>query len=190
MSLEHILLGLLREPASGYDLKTALDHGIGHFWAAELSQIYPALRKLEREGLLRSRQAAAKRGPGRVVYAITGAGRKKLAGWLRSAPQFGDARHTFLAQIYMMDEMKSLPHTLQFLEQLRARWEPRLETLRNKEREWARRDPGFPDGLSAAAFHHYLTLRMGVHSHEGWLKWCEEAIRRVRARMRKEKRHG
>jgi hypothetical protein len=26
------------EPASGYDLKAVLDHRIGHFWAAELSQ--------------------------------------------------------------------------------------------------------------------------------------------------------
>ena len=37
MSLEHILLGLLREPASGYDLKAIFDERIQHFWAAELS---------------------------------------------------------------------------------------------------------------------------------------------------------
>src|ERR1700740_1459020 len=52
VSLEHILLGLLRQPASGYDLKAVLDHGIGHFWGAELSQIYPSLRRLEKRGLL------------------------------------------------------------------------------------------------------------------------------------------
>ena len=67
MSLEHILLGLLREPASGYDLKVVLDHGIGHFWAAELSQIYPSLKRLEKQGLLRSRRTASQRGPGRIV---------------------------------------------------------------------------------------------------------------------------
>jgi len=190
VSLEHILLGLLREPASGYDLKAVLDHGIGHFWAAELSQIYPSLKRLEKRKLLRSRRAASKRGPGRIVYEITATGRKELAAWLRNEPQFGDMRHTFLAQIYLMDELSDLPHTLRFLEQLHTRWAARLEALKNKEKEWSQRDPGFPDDLSLAAFHRHLTLRMGEHAHLGWVTWCEESMRRVRARMRKENRNG
>jgi PadR family transcriptional regulator, regulatory protein AphA len=97
MSLEHILLGLLREPASGYDLKAIIDRGIGHFWAAELSQIYPALKHMENAGWLRSRRARSKRGPGRLVYEVTPKGRRQLADWLRSGPQFGDMRHIFLS---------------------------------------------------------------------------------------------
>ena len=190
MSLENILLGLLREPASGYDLKAILDHGIGHFWAAELSQIYPTLKQLEKQGLVRSRRAASKRGPRRVVYEITAAGHKELSAWLRNGPQFGDMRHTFLAQIYVMDELYDLGHTLQFLEQLRMRWVTRLEALKNGEKEWLRRDCLFPEHLSSAAFHRHLTLRMGLHSYKGWLTWCEESICRIRARMRKETRNG
>lgn len=186
MSLEYILLGLLREPASGYDLKDILDNGIGHFWVAELSQVYPTLKRLEKQKLLRSRRAASKRGPRRIVYEITENGRKELAAWLRSEPQCGDMRHTFLAQIYLMDELSDLPQTLKFLEKLHTRWAARLEALRNKEKEWSQRDPGFPDDLPLAAFHHHITLRMGVHAHQGWVTWCEESMRRVRARMRKE----
>jgi PadR family transcriptional regulator AphA len=190
VSLVHILLGLLREPASGYDLKAILDHGIGHFWAAELSQVYPSLKRLEKQGLLRSRRADSKRGPGRIVYELTATGRKKLATWLRGEPEFGDMRHTFLAQIYLMDELSDLPQTLKFLEQLHTRWAARLEALKNNETEWSQRSPGFPDGLSLAAFHQHLTLRMGEYAHQGWLTWCEESMRRVRARMRKENRNG
>ena len=40
MSLDHILLGLLREPATGYDLGNAFSENVRHFWSAELSQIY------------------------------------------------------------------------------------------------------------------------------------------------------
>src|SRR5260370_42701066 len=76
-------------------------------------------------------------------------------------------RHTFLARIYLMDELSDLPHTLKFLEQLRTRWAPRLEALKNAEKEWSRRDPGFLDRLSLAAFHQHLTLRMGQHSYQG-----------------------
>lgn len=190
MSLDRILLGLLREPASGYDLKAILDHGIRHFWAAELSQIYPTLKRLEKQGLLRSRRASSKRGPGRVVYEVTAAGRSQLASWLQSEPQFEDMRHTFLAQIYMMDELSDLTQTLQFLEQVRMRWVLRLEGLQNIEKQWAQRDPGFPDHLSSAAFHRHLTLRMGLHSYTSWIAWCDECIRRVRTRMRKENHNG
>ena len=50
MSVEMILLGLLREPASGYELKRFFDLGIRHFWAAEISQIYSALKRQARAG--------------------------------------------------------------------------------------------------------------------------------------------
>ena len=50
MSLDHILLGLLREPATGYDLGNAFSENVRHFWSAELSQIYPALKRLEQRG--------------------------------------------------------------------------------------------------------------------------------------------
>ena len=93
MSLEHILLGLLREPASGYDLKAVLDNGIGHFWAAELSQVYPTLKRMEKQGHLRSRRAASKRGPGRIVYELTTSGRKELAAWLRVGDSQGKQDH-------------------------------------------------------------------------------------------------
>jgi PadR family transcriptional regulator AphA len=190
VSLEHILLGLLRTPASGYDLKNVLDNGIGHFWAAELSQVYPTLKRMEKQKLLRSRRAASKRGPGRIVYEITPTGRKKLAAWLRNGPQFEDMRHTFLAQLYLMDELSDLAQTLKFLEQLHTRWAARLAAMKHKEAEWSQRDPGFPDALPPAAFYHHLTLRMGKHAHQGWLTWCEESMRRVRARMRKENHNG
>jgi hypothetical protein len=97
-------------------------------------------------------------------------------------------RHTFLAQIYLMDELSDLPHTLRFLEQLHTRWATHLEAMKNKEKEWSQRDAEFPDDLSLAAFHHHMTLRMGEHAHVGWLKWCEESMRRVRARMRSRSR--
>jgi len=78
MSLDHILLGLLREPASGYDLKDAFNETVAHFWSAELSQIYPTLKRLEERGLLRSRREPSPKGPDRRVYRLTGEGREEL----------------------------------------------------------------------------------------------------------------
>ena len=37
MSLKHIMLGMLREPHSGYDIKKQFEKSLKNFWRAELS---------------------------------------------------------------------------------------------------------------------------------------------------------
>src|SRR5580700_6718161 len=158
MSLEHILLGLLREPASGYDLKAIFDERIHYFWAAELSQIYPALQGLERKGLLRSRHATSKRGPGRRMYQITPAGHRVLREWLEKGPEISDERMAYLAKIYLMDELGDLQKTLQYILELRDAFSSRLGELQAIERYWSERDPLYPNSLSSQMFHVLLTL--------------------------------
>lgn len=190
MSLEHILLGLLREPASGYDLKAIFDERLHYFWAAELSQIYPALQGLERDGLLRSRQAPSKRGPGRRVYQITPAGHRVLRVWLEKGPEMHDERMDYLAKIYLMDELGSLQKTLQFIQELRDVFAGRLAELQTIERYWSERDPHYPDALSPQMFHVLLALRKGIYSLSAHVKWCDECVSRLEARMKKENHHG
>lgn len=183
MSLDHILLGLLRQPASGYDLKRIFDESIGHLWAAELSQIYPTLKRLEQRGWLRAHRADSQRGPGKLLYHTTPPGRAALRQWLESGPQVGDERFAYLAQVYFMDELGDPKQTLQFLLRLRESVAHKLEALRMVDRRWARQDARYPDQLPAFDFHVHLTLRMGLLTLEAKLKWCDESIRRVRARV-------
>jgi DNA-binding PadR family transcriptional regulator len=190
VSLDHVLLGLLREPASGFDLKGMFDQGIGHFWAAELSQIYPTLKRLERKGWLRSHSAPAKRGRGRRVYEITPAGRKALQIWLAGDPQVGDERLAFLAQIYLMDELGDLGKTLEFFAKLRESVAQRLRELRQIEQRWKEADPDYPEVAPLPDFHVQLALRWGVLSQVAKLRWCDESMRRIRARLKKGGRSG
>ena len=53
------MLGMLREPHSGYDIKKTFEKSLRSFWRAELSQIYPLLQKMEDEGLLTSKAGAS-----------------------------------------------------------------------------------------------------------------------------------
>ena len=57
MSLELILLSLLDQPASGYDLKREFEAGAATFWPAQLSQVYPTLKRLEARSLSASELA-------------------------------------------------------------------------------------------------------------------------------------
>lgn len=190
MSLDHILLGLLRQPASGYDLKATFDQHLHYLWAAELSQIYPTLQRLEEKGWLRSRSADSKRGPARRVYEITAAGRRALHAWLESAPDIGVERNAYLAQLYFLSELADLDKTERFFRQLRQQISARLEAIQRLERLWAEADPGFPDRLPLADFHVLLTMRKGLYSLTAHVQWCDDSINRIRARRDAERSAG
>lgn len=83
MSVTHALLGFLDlSPMTGYDLKRSMDESTQAFWHASLSQIYPALQRMQAEGLVESETHPQEGKPDKRVYRITGAGRSALTEWL------------------------------------------------------------------------------------------------------------
>jgi len=87
MSLDNALLGLLNHrPMTGYDLKKILDHPMGFFWVAQMSQIYRELNKLEEKGLVKSEIESQERRPDRKVYQLTKEGKETFLNWLNKYP--------------------------------------------------------------------------------------------------------
>jgi PadR family transcriptional regulator AphA len=83
MSLRNTLLGFLYlGPMTGYELKKYMDNSTQLFWYAALSQIYPALKKLESEGMIRSELQPQEGKPDKRIYTITEAGRTAWLAWL------------------------------------------------------------------------------------------------------------
>lgn len=106
MSLPHVLLGLLAtEPRTGYDLFRAIRHDVEPVWKAEISQIYPALARLRREGFVVLRVLGPRRGPHRNLYRVTAAGRRELRRWLLEPPPPPRARDDGLARIAFLDAL-------------------------------------------------------------------------------------
>jgi PadR family transcriptional regulator AphA len=183
MNLDGILLGLLRTPSTGYQLKQAFDTIFSHMWAAELSQIYRTLKRLEREGCLKSRAEPSDKGPERRKYEITAKGRKRLHAWLASGPQIGDERHAHVAQLFFLGELRDFRTTQAFLETLLQKYERRVAALKGMESSWRSADPAYPDRLEPEAFHSALTLQMGIQRTEALLRWAEQSLTRVRKRL-------
>lgn len=182
MSLRHILVGLCREPSSGYDLKTVFDQAIRYFWSAELSQIYPTLHRLEADGMLHARTAPPAKGPERRVYETTAAGRRMLQEWLEAGPAYRDERYVFAAQVFLLDELDDLEATAEFIHRLRTEFERRRSALTAVDDN---EDQTRAEGIRAMAsdeFHHYLTLRMGLHVVEARIAWCDEALELIEMR--------
>lgn len=187
MSLDYILLGILREPGSGYEIKAAFDQVFNHFWQAQQSQIYRTLKRLEEQGCLTSRVEPSDQGPERRVYRVTDEGRRRLRDWLGGEPVVGDDRHTYLAQVFFLDELGDLRQSLRFFRQLRDRLGRRRDALRAIEAFWSREDaryPEFPD--DDGEFHRQLTLDLGLMKTDTLVKWADKCIQRIERRLKKE----
>src|SRR4051812_46812860 len=83
MALEHaILVSLLEQPGSGYELARRFDRSIGYFWTATHQQIYRVLKRMEGDGWISVREIAQDGRPDKKVYSVAAPGRAALSGWL------------------------------------------------------------------------------------------------------------
>jgi DNA-binding PadR family transcriptional regulator len=87
MDVKFPILGFLMEAeATGYDLKRRFQDPVGFFYRVSDGSIYPALKKLARDGLVTLRREAQGR-RARNVYAITAGGRAHFTRMLREPAQ-------------------------------------------------------------------------------------------------------
>jgi DNA-binding PadR family transcriptional regulator len=96
MSLDHILLGALETPRSGYEVKQWFDQVFSFFWNADQSQIYRTLAQLTADGLATQEVFTREEGLDRKVYHLTERGREELHRWLTTPLPPADTREPFL----------------------------------------------------------------------------------------------
>ena len=184
MSLKHVLLGMLAKPQSGYDLKKEFDQSLRNFWNAELSQIYPLLQKLQKDGLLTSEQESSASGPPRRVYSRTAKGRRELLTWLAAGPTVGEERIGYLAQVFFLGQLGTTADAIAFMQELRDYMALWLESLQKVEQQWRAEDPRYPDALPDEDFYPQLTLALGLKKVQCNVQWCDECIERLEARSK------
>ena len=101
MSLRFALLGLLAvEPASGYDLKRAINRSTYFIWNATGPQIYNTLHKLREEGCIISRSLAQDGKPDKQIHTITAQGRTRLEEFMSEPIHASVTRDEVLLRIF------------------------------------------------------------------------------------------
>src|SRR5215204_1159189 len=182
-----ILAGLIRKPRSGYDLTKWMKRETSHFFAVGHSSIYPALSRLEREGLVRHEVVPSNRGPERKVYSITEAGREALLAWADEPPTERHVRDEQLVKAlcypYMLKE-----RALARLEEEKARHEEKRAQYEGYERELE--DLYGTGGLSREPYlGTKLTLARGLGAEKSNVEWCENAARMLSGQDRAHEEH-
>ena len=74
-----ILKVLARQPNYGYEIVKSVNELADSFYTWQEGTIYPVLRKLEKDGLLRSQWETADSGKKRKYYYITARGREAIS---------------------------------------------------------------------------------------------------------------
>jgi DNA-binding PadR family transcriptional regulator len=162
-----VILGMIASgKQTGYDIKQLVDKSTRHFWAASYGQIYPELRRLEEQGLIRGASEPSG-GRARTVYTLTDAGLDALLDWLRSDEEpVYELRDEGMLKLFFSDALPE--QRIANIRAMRLRQQRKLEQLRAIE-------PMARQGRRGA----YLTLQLGIGSTEWFIAWCEEAERRL-----------
>jgi len=103
MSVKHAVLGLVIErPGYGYELIQRLEQRI-EGWRPSETAVYPALRSLRGEGMIRAREASATRvvsaHRGVVWYEATEMGREEFRAWVRAPTDLAPQRDPFWLKV-------------------------------------------------------------------------------------------
>ena len=188
MSLGNALLGLLNHrPMTGYDLKKMLDHPMGFFWAAQLSQIYRELNKLEEKGLVKSAIEPQEKRPDRKVYQLTKEGRETFLNWLNKFPdQLSEQyRSKFLMRIFFSSKIK-LDELAFEIKRYKKEIEEELRYL-NKVEQWIK-NYSREKKLKEHAFYWNLIVKKEHKSITAGAEWANECLQLIEQKKRKEKR--
>lgn len=152
MSVKHAVLGLVIErPGYGYELIQRLEQRI-EGWRPSETAVYPALRSLRAEGMIRARDATAAAGGtvvsahrGVVWYEATEVGCEEFRAWVRKPTDLAPQRDPFWLKVAFAGP-EDLPWLVELARELESaclermaelgEQGPAVEDLRRQDVEW------------------------------------------------------
>ncbi|MDQ1293107.1 MAG: hypothetical protein QG608_988 [Actinomycetota bacterium] len=173
--LELAVLGLLHEsPMHGYELRKRLNSLLGAFRALSYGTLYPALKSLLGQGLIR--EAGAGQGPaltgkrGRIVYELTAEGKERFQSLVTQPGPAAWEDERFNVHFAFFSRTDAATR-LQVLEGRRSRLQERLEGFRTSMTRTRERLDSYTMELE----------QHGLESVEREVRWLTELIDSERA---------
>jgi len=171
-------------PMSGYDIRKESEQSIGYFWSESFGQIYPALRDLRAEGLIRRRPGKSNGNRERQVYEITERGREALKAWRAEPPRETPYRNELLLKLFF-GRADAVAHEPGWIEKV---LEEQKADLREFERIRAEIEKEQHDHPSSPFW--LIALSYGEHHARAVLRWGRETQKALRALEREAGKRG
>ncbi|SCL22895.1 DNA-binding transcriptional regulator, PadR family [Micromonospora nigra] len=179
MALEHaILVSLLEQPGSGYELARRFDRSIGRFWTATHQQIYRVLRRMESDGWVTAEEVDQDGRPDKRSYSTTPQGRAALVEWLRAPVQPEAVRHELAVKIRgaAFDDPAGRAALVAEVERYRDTHRATLDRYLAGEK----RDFPAPSTLDAQRSLQHVVLRGGIAYERMVLAWLDDVLDTLR----------
>ena len=173
--IDMVILGLLsHEDLTGYDIKKRIDGAISFFWKGSFGNIYPALKDMETQGLIKKSDTSVG-GREKITYHLTKNGRAALKEWLKEDQVSNELRYETLLKLFFGGAESreiSVHNTEVFEEQVQND----LKVLKTYC-EALERSSDVEDH-----FYYSLTASFGIETYEAYLRWCVKAKKILKAR--------
>jgi len=172
--LELAVLGLLKERAMhGYQLKKRLADTLGSFWQVSYGSLYPALKRLQREGVVEMIFPKDQVGRRKNVYRITAKGEALFAELLEQAGRDSTEDSGFQVRLAFFKYLK--PETrIRLLERRRAFLEGRWSNLKQSLVSYKERI----DNYTLSLMNHELAAT------ETDIRWLDDLIKAEQRQVR------
>lgn len=176
MSLHYTILGFLSfGPMSGYEIKKAIDKSTQYFWHAELSQIYPTLRKLESTRQVKVEVIPQEGKPDKKIYTITQSGQNSLTAWL-SEPldEIPPTKSPLLLKLFFMGVLDRN----EVISQMRCQIEIQRARLKRYQQESKKdiQEAVTSSDLTQSGLLWELIRQYGEQQTQTSIQWLENAI--------------
>jgi PadR family transcriptional regulator AphA len=188
MALRYAILGYLSSaPGSGYDLAQQLNEGLGWFWSASHSQIYPELKRLEAAGLIEGEPTTVGEKLEKRVYSISEEGREALVTWASGEPCYRPNRDPERLQLIFSD-LADIPVVRGHLEAHRKHFaDRRARLIAMRDRIISRQHPRVErrlhelgdDRAELSLLLRDLAYSGDIQRAELEIAWADEAIARL-----------
>ena len=166
--IDSIILGFLMEKdMSGYDIKQIISMSTANFYAASFGSIYPALKRLEANGLIASTEGIAS-GKFRKLYRILRPVKQNFIAWLQEPLIVHPSRNEWLVKLFFYRHLPTEAILLLLGEfiQLLAERQQKLSELE-------------PLITGKADFFQLSTLHYGKDFYQFMINWTQQYLQSV-----------
>jgi DNA-binding PadR family transcriptional regulator len=177
MDVKTMLLGfLMSRSMTGYELKKKFSISFSFFSGLSYGSIYPALKKMEKEGWLTLEVQIQDGSPNRKVYTITDEGRKVFLENLRAPFALERPKDAFLARLFFFSYLPP--------EERLETANRHLETVREIQRSLRAVEPQVRE---RADEYQYLCYTFGVRFFEDLVRNVTQIVRQLEKKKPKRK---
>jgi len=111
MNIQYIILGFLMDKSmTGYDIRQKFALSFSFFSGISFGSIYPALKSMEKEGLITTRLEIQREAPNKKICTITEKGKEAFLNHLRAPLPVDRYKNSFLMRMFFFGHLSPEEH--------------------------------------------------------------------------------